>query len=205
VLDIPVFSEGKVVGIIRCEQQNHRKEWNDDHIEFLKACSDLTTVSYKSMKMNVLLHQLHNSQDTLQAIIDNIPRAIFWKDHELRFQGCNKIFAEVAGLRSPREIVGKTDYEMPWKAHADLYRQDDKDVMIQNKAKLNIEEANTDSDGVESWVLTSKVPISDEHGRIISVLGMFEDITARKRKEADVAKKLHELETLKKLMESRQG
>jgi PAS domain S-box-containing protein len=77
--------------------------------------------------------------------------------------------------------------------------------MLQNKAKLNIEEKNTDSDGTESWVLTSKVPIGDEHGRIIAVLGMFEDITQRKRKEADVAKKLQELEQLKKLMESRQG
>ena len=205
MVDVPIFSEGKVVGIIRCAQQNGRKEWTDDHIEFLKACSDLTTVSYKSMKMNILLHQLHNSQDTLQAIIDNIPRAIFWKDAELRFQGCNKIFADVAGLRSPREIAGKTDFEMPWKAHADLYRQDDKDVMLQNKAKLNIEEANTDSDGVESWVLTSKVPISDDHGRITAVLGMFEDITARKRKDADVSRKLLELEQLKKLMESRKG
>lgn len=205
MVDAPVFSEGKIVGVIRCEQQNGRKEWNDDHIQFLKACSDLTTVSYKSMKMNILVRQLHNSQDTLQSIIDNIPRAIFWKDHELRFQGCNIIFADVAGLKSPREIVGKTDYEMPWKAHADLYRQDDRDVMLQNKAKLNIEEANTDSDGVENWVLTSKVPISDEHGRITAVLGMFEDITARKRKEADVNRRLQELEQLKKLMENRQG
>ena len=203
--DVPVFSEGKVVAVIMAEQQNERKEWNEDQLNFLKACADLTSVAYKGMKMNQLLHQLHNSQDTLQAIIDNIPRAIFWKDAELRFQGCNKIFSDIAGLRSPREISGKTDFEMPWKAHAELYRKDDRDVMLQNKAKLNIEEANTDSDGTESWVLTSKVPIGDEHGRIIAVLGMFEDITLRKRKEADVAKKLLELEQLKKLLESRQG
>jgi PAS domain S-box-containing protein len=203
--DVPVFSEGKIVAVIMAEQVGERKEWNEDHLNFLKACADLTSVAYKGMKMNQLLGQLHASQDTLQAIIDNIPRAIFWKDAELRFQGCNKIFSDIAGLRSPREIVGKTDFEMPWKQHAELYRQDDRDVMLQNKAKLNIEEANTDSDGNESWVLTSKVPIGDEHGRIISVLGMFEDITLRKRKEADVAKKLQELEQLKKLMESRQG
>jgi PAS domain S-box-containing protein len=204
-VDVPVFSEAKIVAVITCEQVSERKEWNEDHLNFLKACADLVSVAYKGMKMNQLLSQLHNSQDTLQAIIDNIPRAIFWKDAELRFQGCNKIFSDIAGLRSPREIAGKTDFEMPWKQHAELYRKDDRDVMLQNKAKLNIEEKNTDSDGTESWVLTSKVPIGDEHGRIIAVLGMFEDITQRKRKEADVAKKLQELEQLKKLMESRQG
>lgn len=202
--DVPVFSEAKVVAMITCEQSG-RKDWTEDHLNFLKACSELATVAYNGMKMNQLLEQLHNSQDTLQAIIDNIPRAIFWKDAELRFQGCNKIFSDIAGLRSPREIVGKTDFDMPWKQHAEPYRKDDRDVMLENKAKLNIEEKNTDSDGNESWVLTSKVPIGDEHGRIIAVLGMFEDITQRKRKEADVAKKLEELEQLKKLMESRKG
>jgi PAS domain S-box-containing protein len=154
------------------------------------------------MKMGLLLTQLHNSQDTLQGIIDNIPRAIFWKDNELRFQGCNKIFSDIAGLRSPREIVGKTDGEMPWKAHAEAYAQDDHAVMRENKARLNIEEVNTDNEGNESWVLTSKVPISDENRNVIAVLGMFEDITQRKRKEAETTQKLQELDHLKKLVES---
>lgn len=204
-MDVLFYNEGKVVGVIRCEQQHERKEWTEDHINFLKGCADLTSAAFKSMKMNLLLNQLHNSQDTLQTIIDNIPRAIFWKDYELRFQGCNRIFAEIAGLKSPREIVGKTDFEMPWRIHAEPYRQDDRDVMLSNNAKLNIEEVNTDSDGKESWVLTSKVPIAGENGQIIAVLGMFEDITQRKLKEADVARKLAELDELKKLMESRKG
>ena len=138
------------------------------------------------------------SQATLQGIVDNIPRAIFWKDKELRFMGCNKIFAEVAGAKSPAELIGKTDFDMAWSAQADAYRKDDLEVMRKRQPKLDIEEVNINSEGQESWVLTSKVPIANADGEVVSILGMFEDITARKRKEAEVARKLEEREQVMK-------
>ncbi len=154
--------------------------------------------------------KLLESQDTLQAIVDNIPRAIFWKDKELRFMGCNKIFASVAGAQSPAELIGKTDFDMAWSAQADAYRQDDLEVMGKRKAKLDIEEVNINSEGEESWVLTSKVPIINHNEEVVAILGMFEDITARKKREADIAKKLDEREhalkeltALKQLLEAR--
>jgi PAS domain S-box-containing protein len=149
--------------------------------------------------------KLTESQDTLQAIVDNIPRAIFWKDNDLRFMGCNIIFARVAGVASPRDLIGKTDFDMAWSAQADAYRKDDHEVMRSRKPKLDIEEVNVNSAGEESWVRTSKVPIISQAGEVVAILGMFEDITAWKRKEADVAQKLKEREeALKELRELRQ-
>ena len=153
--------------------------------------------------------RLTESQDTLQAIVDNIPRAIFWKDSDLRFMGCNKIFARIAGVSSPSELIGKSDYEMPWGAQADAYRKDDQDVMSSRKAKLDIEEVNTNSKGEQTWVLTSKVPVINQ-GKVVAILGMFEDITERKKNEADIARKLeeresalNELRALKQMLEVR--
>lgn len=154
--------------------------------------------------------KLTESQDTLQAIVDNIPRAIFWKDRDLRFMGCNKIFASVAGAQSPAELIGKTDFDMAWSAQADGYRKDDQEVMRKREAKLDIEEVNINSAGEESWVLTSKVPIINTNNEVVAILGMFEDITTRKRKEAEINKKLQEREdalkeltALKHLLETR--
>jgi PAS domain S-box-containing protein len=153
--------------------------------------------------------KMTESQATLQGIVDNIPRAIFWKDKELRFMGCNKIFADVAGAKSPEELIGKTDFDMAWSAQADAYRKDDFEVMRKRQPKLDIEEVNINSEGQESWVLTSKVPIDNQDGDVVAILGMFEDITVRKRKEAEVAKKLEErehvmkeLKALKQLLET---
>jgi PAS domain S-box-containing protein len=149
------------------------------------------------------------SQTTLQAIVDHIPRAIFWKDRELRFMGCNRIFAAIAGASSPEELIGKTDFDMAWSAQADAYRKDDLEVMNKRNAKTDIEEVNINSEGVESWVLTSKVPIVNGSNEVVAILGMFEDITVRKHKEADISRKLEEREAalkelaaLKKRMET---
>jgi PAS domain S-box-containing protein len=99
---------------------------------------------------------------------------------------------------------------MAWSAQAEAYRQDDQEVMRSRKAKLDIEEVNVNSTGEESWVLTSKVPIVSKGGEVVSILGMFEDITARKKREADIARKLEEREhalkelvALKQLLEAR--
>jgi PAS domain S-box-containing protein len=199
MLDVPFFNEGKISGVICCEHQNEQKDWTDEDVEFLKSCADLITVTYNTAKINQMLSQLSDDQETMQTIIDNIPRAVFWKDKDLKFQGCNRIFADVAGLKSPRDLVGKTDYEMPWKEHGDAYREDDVAVMNSRKARLDLEERNVNSEGVESWVMVSKVPVMNKHGEVVAVLGMFEDITQRKRKEAEMAANLKELEELRKL------
>jgi PAS domain S-box-containing protein len=166
---------------------------------------ELTQSQEQAAALRVQEKKLMESQDTLQAIVDNIPRAIFWKDKDLRFMGCNKIFASVAGAKSPRELIGKTDFDMAWSAQADAYRKDDMEVMRKRAGKLDIEEVNINSTGEESWVLTSKVPIINDNNDVVAILGMFEDITIRKRKEADVARKLQEREVaLKELQELKQ-
>jgi PAS domain S-box-containing protein len=203
VLQVPYFNEGKVAGMICCEQQYDQKEWTDEDVEFLKACADLISVSFNTHRINSMIDQLSDDQETMQTIIDNIPRAVFWKDKDLRFQGCNRIFANVAGLKSPKDLIGKTDYDMPWKEHGDAYRDDDFNVMNSRKARLDLEERNVNSEGVESWVLTSKVPVLNKHAEVVAVLGMFEDITERKRKEAEMESNLVELGELRRLVQKR--
>ena len=202
MLTVPFFNEGKITGILVCENLE-QKEWTDEDVEFLKSCSDLVTLTYNNRRINTTLDKLSDDQETMQTIIDNIPRAVFWKGKDLRFQGCNKIFAQVAGLKSFLDLVGRTDFDMPWKEHGDAYRADDLAVMNSRKARLDLEEKNVNNEGKVSWVLTSKVPVMNKHGEVVAVLGMFEDITERKVKEADITSKLKELEHLKSMMEKR--
>ena len=129
---------------------------------------------------------LRESQRLLQLVMDNIPQAVFWKDLNLVYLGCNQAFAEDAGLDSPDQIIGKTDFDMPWQEQAELYRADDQKVMDEGVPKLNYEEPQTGPTGEITWLRTSKVPIIDDDGNVFAVLGMYEDITERKRLEARV-------------------
>ena len=115
-------------------------------------------------------------------LVNQLPAAIFWKNAESVFMGCNKTFAKLAGLSSPQDIIGKTDYDLPWgKNQARLYRNDDLSVINSKQAKQQIEENQTLADGKEIVLLTSKMPLFSRNGQVMGILGIFHDITERKK------------------------
>jgi PAS domain S-box-containing protein len=126
---------------------------------------------------------LRQSEQMLQSVLDTIPARVFWKDRDSVFIGCNKLFAQDAGLESPDEIVGKNDFEVGWRDQAESYRSDDAEVIRTGIPKVKYEEPQTTPDGKQSWLSTSKIPLRDVEGNIIGVLGTYEDITSRKRVE----------------------
>lgn len=122
----------------------------------------------------------------LHEILKQLPVRVFWKDTELRYLGCNAMFARDAGFSSPEDVIGKDDFQMAWREQAELYRADDKRVMTLGQPKLDYDEPQTTADGSMIWLRTSKVPIRDDTGDVIGILGIYEDITARKQSEVEL-------------------
>ena len=127
--------------------------------------------------------ELFNSRQMLRSVLDNIPQRVFWKDRDAVFVGCNKPFVIDCGYKDPSELVGKTSYETASAAMADHYSDDDREVMESGRPKLNYEEAQIRPDGSQAWLITSKVPMYDQEGQVIGVLGTYSDITERKLAE----------------------
>jgi len=125
--------------------------------------------------------ELFNSQQMLRTVLDTIPQRVFWKDRNSVFLGCNQPLAEDCGYAQPDEIVGKTDYETVATSEADRYRADDRNVMETDQPKLHYEEPQLRKDGSTGWLRTNKVPLHDKKGRVIGVLGTYEDITVLKQ------------------------
>jgi PAS domain S-box-containing protein len=128
---------------------------------------------------------LSDSQSMLGSVLDTIPVRVFWKDLEGKFLGCNASFARDSGFSTPNELIGKDDFQMGWKREAELYRADDRQVIETGVPKIGFEEPQTTPDGDCRWLRTSKIPLRDDEGHTIGVLGTYEDITPRK--EADIA------------------
>ncbi len=121
-----------------------------------------------------------DSRMIIESIINTIPVRVFWKDRNLNYLGCNKIFAQDAGLTDPKEIIGKDDFQMVWKEQAELYRSDDLDVLTSGAPKLLIEETQTSTEGKQLSLLTSKIPLRSSNDEIIGILGTYLDITEKK-------------------------
>ena len=133
------------------------------------------------MISNVFLKTAYKS--LIQEVVEGIPIRVFWKDRECRYLGCNSLFAQDAGFSHSRELIGKTDFDMVWHAQADSYQADDQLVMESGQPKLNYEEPLTSANGSLVYLRTSKVPLRDVNQEVIGILGIYEDITERKKAE----------------------
>jgi PAS domain S-box-containing protein len=120
----------------------------------------------------------------INYLLNHLPHCLFWKDKNLIFQGCNKQFAEQFGYKNPAEIVGLTDNDFPWTPELrDKYINDDTEILASGKAKLDYEEEQKQPDGSIKTVLVSKVPVFDENNKVVGILGIYTDITERKKAE----------------------
>ncbi|MBD2296041.1 PAS domain S-box protein [Anabaena sphaerica FACHB-251] len=141
-------------------------------------------VSYEDITERKQMEQaLQENQILLQVVMDSLPMAIFWKDRNSRFLGCNRQLLLDAGLSSYTEIIGKTDFDMPWRDQAPLYQAGDRIVIESGQANFNIEEALIKSDNRTIWLRTNKIPLHNPEGEIFGVLASYEDITERKEME----------------------
>lgn len=120
---------------------------------------------------------LNRSRNLLYTIVETAPIRVFWKDTELRYLGCNTAFARDAGMFCPEDLLGKDDFQMPWREQAEIYRADDRQVMNSGLPKIGYEEQQTTPGGDTIWLRTSKVPMYDGDGEVIGVLGIYDDIT----------------------------
>lgn len=135
--------------------------------------------------------ELRQSRNMFAHIMDSVPQSIFWKDRKSVYLGCNRVFATLAGLSSPEDIVGKTDFELPWsKEETEGYRADDREVIESNRAKYHIIETQHLADGTSTWLDTTKIPLQSASGEVEGVLGVYDDITKRKQAEEDLNESL---------------
>jgi PAS domain S-box-containing protein len=132
-----------------------------------------------------VIQALQESKKMLQLVIDAIPHAIFWKDKNSVYLGCNRKFAHNAGLMKTEDIKGLSDEDLPWTPkEAMLYKSQDRQVIENNQAKLHIHQVQTNMKGEKCFLDTSKLPLHDCSGDVVGVLCFYQDIT-RQLKDAN--------------------
>jgi PAS domain S-box-containing protein len=120
------------------------------------------------------------AEEKYRILLENLPQKIFFKDRNSVYISCNENYAGDLKIK-PDKIKGKTDYDFYPKKLAEKYRADDRRIMKAGKAR-DIEEGYI-QDGKKVFVHTVKVPVKDEKGNVMGILGIFWDITEKKRAE----------------------
>lgn len=141
----------------------------------------------------------------ISDLLKQLPLHVFWKDINSVYLGCNETFAEGLGLSSPKEIIGKSDYDLcTTKEESDIYRADDRKIISSRHPKLNFEEKQTLPNGKVITLLTNKVPLFDKFNNLVGILGVYSDITAQKEAERLKFEKIESLKYQQLLKEQKE-
>ncbi|HEV2327443.1 MAG TPA: PAS domain-containing protein [Verrucomicrobiae bacterium] len=127
-----------------------------------------------------------NERALLRTIISNSPDAIYIKDITGRKTMANPAELKNMGCETEAEALGKSDFEIYPRDLASGYFADDQAVIQTGKPVINREEKVVSPNGEVRWILSSKIPLQDAHGKIVGLVGMGHDITERKRTEEHI-------------------
>ena len=123
----------------------------------------------------------------MSTLIDNLPLNVFIKDKDSRKVLVNKAECDYLGL-SPKQLIGKTDFDLYDKNVAQISRDEDLEVIRTQKPILGKETISVKKDGQITNFLTSKIPLLDLEGNVTGLMGISMDITHLKKKESQLRK-----------------
>jgi diguanylate cyclase (GGDEF)-like protein/PAS domain S-box-containing protein len=121
-------------------------------------------------------------QYLMQALMDNIPDAIYFKDLHSRFIRVNVPAANLTSLK-PEDIVGKTDFDFFAPDYAQATYEVEQEIIRTGQPKIDDEQLETAPGKPSRWVSATKLPLRDKAGKIIGTFGISRDVTERKRAE----------------------
>jgi PAS domain S-box-containing protein len=125
---------------------------------------------------------LAHERSLLRTLIDNLPDAVYAKDAAGRKLLVNPADLKNLHYQTEAEVINKTDFDFFPKEMAEKFWADDQKV-IQGQPIIDREEYVLDDAGQKRWLLTSKLPLRDQDGKIVGLVGIGRDITARKLAE----------------------
>lgn len=133
------------------------------------------------------LGELDARRELLSAVLAELPLVVAWRARLGGYLACSRRFAELVGLQSPEQVVGRGPRDLGWPQElAERVERDDQRVMDSGEAMLDREEEVPLPDGRRAIFLTRRVPLR-RRGAVCGLLGVGMDITERKAAEAVLA------------------
>ena len=131
---------------------------------------------------------LADAHGQLQALLDNVPDRIYFKDTQSRFLNLSRALAKRLGVADPKQVIGKTDFDFHLPERAKEFYADEQRIMRTSESLISKTEKHVRPNGEITWTSTTKVPLLNPQGKVIGLVGVNRDITQQKQAEEALLK-----------------
>jgi PAS domain S-box-containing protein len=142
---------------------------------------------------------LKQKQQEQEALLDNIPDLVYFKNSGFDYVSANKAFCKFVGI-DEKEIAGKNDLDLFPETVAQKHLQEDMEVVDLKKSRSSEGELFS-KDNQSVYTINTRTPIFDDENNVIGLVGISRDITERREREMKLQKFTKELEETKKDLE----
>ncbi|MCR5101747.1 MAG: GGDEF domain-containing protein [Butyrivibrio sp.] len=119
-----------------------------------------------------------SDHDLLRALLSTKSIKYFWKDTSRRFVGASQSFLDYYGFESLDYIIGRTDEDMGW--HVDPAPFQNDELIVINEGKSIYKKPGLCIiKGQMRHIEATKLPVFDDYGTVIGLVGFFEDVTSK--------------------------
>jgi PAS domain S-box-containing protein len=171
---VPVFGRhGEAIGLVGITRDIHRRKQAEEEIRHLNTELD--------QRVKERTAELAAERNLLRTLIDNMPDSIYAKDLESRYILANNAAAAGVGV-TPETLLGRTVLDFYPSDQAQSFIDDERRVMATGEALIGREEPALErTTGALRWLLTTKVPLRDEAGQIVGIVGISRNIGELRR------------------------
>ena len=122
----------------------------------------------------------------MRNLLANTQERLYFKDLESRFLAVTQGYVDgLAHGRSVADVIGKTDFDIFSRPHAEAAYIDEQQVIETGQPMRAMIERETFEDRPDAWVSTTKMPLRDEHGEIVGTFGISRDVTGQIKAEQE--------------------
>lgn len=204
-LCLPLKIKNRVLGALNFGTLRKHKTFTPAEIRLCRTIANQITIGIENARLRKELEDravqlqeqgvkvLKESEQKYRTLLENLPQLIFLKNKRSVYVSVNKNFCKSLGVK-PEQIIGKTDFSFFPRELAQKYRKDDRDILKTGKTKEIVEDYI--EKGKRRIVQTVKTPVLGDDGKPIGILGIFWDITERRRTEEMVKESEKKYRTL---------
>ncbi len=129
----------------------------------------------------------------LRALLQTAPDVVYFKDRGSRFVAVSASLITKHGMGNLDDVIGKTDFDFFEERFARQSFDEEQQIIRTGESILNVVVKETWADARVTWSLNSKLPLRNEAGEILGIVGIGKDITQTKEMEVALEKAQREL------------